>query len=77
MMKEKYWFKRKKYGWGWVPSSIEGWIVITIASATIIYFAVNIQTNPINILYMILTAFVLIIINYIKGEKPTWQLGGK
>jgi len=76
-MKGKIWFKRKNYGYGWCPSSIEGWIVIILASALIIYFAFNIQTNPINILYIILTAVVLVIINYIKGEKPRWQWGNK
>ncbi|MCX6717702.1 MAG: hypothetical protein NTU76_03445 [Candidatus Taylorbacteria bacterium] len=24
----KLWFKRKTYGWGWVPSSWEGWFVV-------------------------------------------------
>ena len=76
-MKEKYWFKRKKYGWGWIPSSIEGWIVIIIASAMILYLAVKVQTNPINKVYIILTAVVLVIINYMKGEKPRWQWGNK
>jgi len=76
-MSDKIWFGRKKYGYGWVPSSIEGWIVIIIFIALILYFAINIETNPINILYMILTAVVLIIINYVKGEKPRWQWGGK
>jgi len=76
-MKKKIWFKRKKYGYGWMPSSIEGWIVIIIASVMILYFAFKIQENPINILYMILTAVVLVIINYIKGEKPRWQWGDK
>jgi len=76
-MKGKIWFGRKKYGYGWVPSSIEGWIVIILASVMILYFAFNIQTNPINILYMILTAVVLVIINILKGEKPRWQWGNK
>jgi len=76
-MKEKIWFARKKYGWGWCPSSIEGWIVIIIASAMILYFAVNVKINPINIVYIILTAVVLVTINYMKGEKPRWQWGGK
>jgi len=76
-MKGKIWFARKKYGWGWCPSSIEGWIVIILASAMILYFAVNIQTKPINILYMVLAGVALVIINYLKGEKPRWQWGDK
>jgi len=76
-MKEKYWFKRKRYGRGWCPSSIEGWIVIIIACAMILYFATKVDTNPVNIVYIILTAVVLVIINYMRGEKPRWQWGGK
>ena len=76
-MAGKIWFGRKKYGWGWVPSSIEGWIVTILASVMILYFAFNIETDLINILYIILTAVVLVIITYIKGEKPRWQWGGK
>ncbi len=29
-MASKLWFKRKSYGWGWIPSSIEGWLVLLI-----------------------------------------------
>jgi len=76
-MEGKLWFKRKKYGWGWIPSSIEGWLVIILACAIIIYFASKVEENSINILYAILAAVVLVIINYIKGEKPRWQWGGK
>jgi len=76
-MKGKIWFARKKYGWGWIPSSMEGWIVIIIASVMILYFAAKIETNPVNIAYIILTVVVLVIISYMKGEKPRWQWGGK
>ena len=76
-MTGKIWFGRKKYGYGWCPSSIEGWIVIILASALILYFAFKVETNQINILYILLTAVVLVIINYVKGEKPRWQWGNK
>jgi len=26
----KDWFRRKSFGWGWVPISVEGWIVTGI-----------------------------------------------
>lgn len=37
MTKSKPWFKTKRYGWGWYPSSATGWVV-TIAFA--VYIAV-------------------------------------
>lgn len=30
MDEKKYWFKRKRYGWGWVPITWQGWLVIAI-----------------------------------------------
>ena len=30
---EGYWFKRKLYGWGWVPVKWQGWLVIAISIA--------------------------------------------
>jgi len=74
-MEGKIWFKRKKYGWGWMPSSIEGWLAVILASITILYFAFNVETKSINILYIILIAVALIIVSYVKGEKPRWQWG--
>ena len=72
----KLWFKRKKYGWGWVPSSWEGWF-ITIS--WILLFSVSI--NNINlerndeILFIVFIIGLLFYICYKKGEKPKWQWG--
>ncbi len=27
---QKYWFKAKEYGWGWYPSSRQGWLVMLV-----------------------------------------------
>lgn len=27
---EKYWFKRKRYGWGWTPARWQGWLVLGV-----------------------------------------------
>lgn len=29
-MAKRYWFTAKKFGWGWTPSSIEGWAVMAL-----------------------------------------------
>ncbi|MGH2575573.1 MAG: hypothetical protein ACRDFC_07730, partial [Ignavibacteria bacterium] len=36
----KYWFKRKKYGFGWNPASWQGWVVLLIYFFDI-YFGVS------------------------------------
>ena len=78
-----YWFKRKLYGWGWTPATWQGWVIVGVyvfilvllfksidktshsGSDTLIAFAIP---------FLIETA-VLVIICYIKGEKPKWQWG--
>lgn len=27
---KKFWFKRKRYGYGWAPSTWQGWLVIAV-----------------------------------------------
>ena len=64
------WFKGKKYGYGFTPSSIEGWLVVAAAMSLIIYFA-----KMDNVVYVGLTTLVLIYISYTKGPKPKWRWG--
>lgn len=78
-MKKKLWFKSRLYGYGWIPCSKEGWIIITI------YIAVNlitawiftiIQIEQLFFLFfiqLIISTLLLIYICYHKGEKPKWQ----
>lgn len=28
--KQTYWFKRRRYGWGWVPVTWKGWVTILL-----------------------------------------------
>jgi hypothetical protein len=39
------WFKRKTYGWGWVPSTKEGWLVILVYIILVSMFALTIEEN--------------------------------
>ncbi len=72
----KLWFKRKTYGWGWVPSSWEGWFII-ISWVLLFSFSINnIKQGGIQeILFIIFITGLLIYICYKKGEKPKWQWG--
>ncbi len=81
-----YWFKRKLYGWGWVPARREGWLVI---AAYVALFAVGevrvIRRVEIYTLttqnviffaaYASVITLILIRICYTKGEKPKWMWG--
>jgi uncharacterized membrane protein HdeD (DUF308 family) len=76
------WFKAKKYGWGWYPSTWQGWLVVI---GYLIIFAILIaifETNVEKFLvpYLISVIFLtslLIYISYKKGEKPGWRWGDK
>ena len=60
------------------PASKEGWAVTLLAVVLGILFATRLETNPItNGAYLFLTAVALVVVCYVKGEKPRWQLGKK
>lgn len=83
---KKIWFKRKLYGWGWTPSTWQGWAVVFSYILFILIIGLNIEEsipgNPdsgSNFLVLglpiLLLTLSLIIISYKKGEKPRWQWG--
>jgi uncharacterized membrane protein YhaH (DUF805 family) len=72
----KLWFKAKNYGWGWYPSSWEGWLILLIYLILIMVASKLIAINL--YLYLsfcfIITA-ILIFICYKTGEKPYFRWG--
>ncbi|HCC06166.1 TPA: hypothetical protein DEP94_02305 [Candidatus Nomurabacteria bacterium] len=80
-MTKKLWFRAKTYGWGWTPSTWEGWLVTTVAILFIILDSLRIDKNSEDIPYfffirMFLIISILLFICYKKGEKPGWRWGG-
>jgi len=75
---EGYWFKRKLFGWGWMPVRWQGWLIVAIAVAIVSagYYIGETDDAPGMILIglAIGIAFVFIF-GYWKGEKPRWQWG--
>lgn len=82
-MKNKLWFKAKRYGWGWTPVTWEGWAVTLLYVASIFVHVQNIdaQTHSTNDVVMnfvipfIINTIFLLIICYCKGEEPRWRWG--
>ncbi len=78
-----YWFKRKLYGWGWVPVRWQGWLVITIFIIFIWWSAADLTSSPYVtdaeflrfFAKIIASVAVLVFICYKTGEKPRWQWG--
>jgi Na+-transporting NADH:ubiquinone oxidoreductase subunit NqrB len=79
---ERYWFKRKWFGWGWTPATWEGWLITLAYIALLLAFSFTIDKNspPKEVAFtfflpLILLTVTLIRIAYKKGEKPRWQWG--
>lgn len=80
---ERYWFKRKLYGWGWTPATREGWLVIFIFVGLVIWNFYRIDsashsvsdTARVFIPQTILLALLLLLICWKMGEPPKWMWG--
>ena len=73
-----YWFKRRLYGWGWIPVKWQGWLIV-LCAAVLVVTGVYIGESD-DAPGMVLLSFVLAIalvcgFGYWKGEKPRWQWG--
>jgi len=78
----KLWFRAKTYGWGWTPSTWQGWFLVLIYLIQVIGLSIVaeqlFQTITGVIVYIILVAnstIGLIVISYKTGEKPRWRWG--
>lgn len=78
-----YWFKRKLYGWGWVPVRWQGWAVLALYIGVVVYlfrgaaFEAHVGFNTLvifNVPFLVATA-ILFLICYKKGERPRWHWG--
>jgi hypothetical protein len=73
---ETLWFKRKLYGWGWAPSTWQGWLVILVWLLIYAFSSSKLDHEWLkNILIMSVDTIALLVICYLKGEKPKWQWG--
>jgi len=80
---KNYWFKRRLYGWGWVPVRKEGWFVVlgflAVIFADVLYLTSKVKPSNADIsIYLGVIAvsiFALIWACYKTGEKPKWTWG--
>jgi hypothetical protein len=82
----KLWFATKRYGWGWTPVSIEGWLVtlafvVLVAAGAVIYgthIKAAADKGLVTLLYVLWIGSLsggLIAIAYATGEPPRWRWG--
>lgn len=81
---DKYWFKRRRYGYGWTPVNkqgfilVIGYILIIIVSSFLLELVPEMYITLVLSLYLILVTILtslLIIITRKHGPKPRWRWG--
>ena len=83
MKTQRYWFVAKKYGWGWRPSTWQGWIALFVFMSLIIgnFFRIDASSPSVNhtLMCFIPETFICIVLFmglcFVKGEPPSWHWG--
>ena len=85
--KQKYWYKRRRYGWGWTPITWQGWLAIlgflvgVWLAKLLLLGDVSRDTWAANggifLGVSIILVLLLLISSYARGPKPKWRWGSK
>ena len=78
-MTKRYWFRAKRYGWGWgLPLTWEGWAVlaayIALVAAAAAWFPPHQARTDFVACVTLLTA-VLLAVCWLTGPPPRWRWG--
>jgi hypothetical protein len=76
-----YWFRAKRYGWGWgLPLTWQGWFVLALFFALVLLGAVVLlpaQGQLAFVAWCTVLCVLLVGVCWIKGEPPAWRWGRK
>lgn len=78
-----YWFRAKSYGWGWVPATWHGWVILVVFIALIVGNVYRIDSRSHSASDTLIQAvpesifliLILIGICWRTGERPQWRWG--
>jgi hypothetical protein len=76
---KRYWFRLKRYGWGWgMPATWQGWVVLAVYTAGIAAGAVAFP--PDNwmgtfVVHVIGLTILLVVVCKLTGEPARWRWG--
>ncbi len=81
----RYWFKAKRYGWGWTPATWQGWFILIafIALTLQAFFIIDEQSHSVSdtlitfVPIALFNSLVLIAVCWFTGETPRWNWGKK
>ena len=78
---QKYWFKRRRYGYGWAPVTWQGFVVVCIYLGLLIGVASIMDENmsfgeaTSYLIFVVIATLLLIIVSSYYGPKPKWRWG--
>jgi hypothetical protein len=76
-----YWFKRKRYGWGWTPVTWQGWGVVVVLIVAVVVAAFALGQDPSTgalvayFVFVTLAVGCVILLSVTKGPRPRWRWG--
>jgi hypothetical protein len=76
----RYWFRAKRYGWGWgLPSSRPGWVFFLVWLLGLITGTVWVRHfHPLApVAFLAVMTALLVAVCYAKGEPPSWHWGDR
>jgi hypothetical protein len=76
----KYWFPAKRYGWGWGPPLVwQGWAVLILFGVLLAAGGCVLlpRRHEFFLLYSLFLCAVLMLVCWLKGERPRWRWGGE
>lgn len=66
----RYWFRRKRHGWGWsLPATWEGWVAYAV-HLTVVVVAALLLPLGLSLAALVVATGVLIAVAYRHGEPP-------
>ena len=82
-----YWFKRRRYGYGWTPVKWQGWLTVFLFLAVVLIGAsILLKDTPRNtfstesfvfLIFTAITTALVVVVSLMKGPKPKWRWGSK
>ncbi len=77
-MSTRYWFRAKRYGWGWTPCTWQGWAIlaafVALLAANALAFPPR-RALPAYIAGVVGLTVLLVAFCWLKGEPPRWRWG--
>lgn len=83
---KQYWFKRRQYGYGWTPVSVEGWLTVVIfisllIGSSLLLFEESVDSTLSDLITFFAVAFVITFVTFWisskHGPEPKWRWGAK